>query len=406
MNNFKTYDEFSKYLNGLGMFHMDLGLGRMLAFLDAWGQKPTYPIIHVVGTNGKGSTSAFLSEIAMAHGLSVGLYTSPHFISVRERIFVNNKPLSQDEWTALANKTLAMGRDIGLTYFELLTCMAALGFEERGIDLAVMEAGMGGRYDATNVFRPQITLFTPIGLDHEAILGDTVAKIAADKAGAMRLGGVAITGPQTDEVMEVLRARSNEVGSDLLMADEIVPDDEPLEVGMAGIHQPVNARLALAGWRIFSRELGIEEDADGVSKALKRAFVPGRMQIVPGEPQLILDGAHNAHALEVLKRSLDQAGIRPGTVIFACMKDKPLERMLPILRELSTGPVIVPGISGCVRSMPPGELAALIGAKARPVTDMGAALEVAASGKGPILVCGSLYLLADFYNLYPNFLRS
>lgn len=409
MNPFTTFEQFSSYLDGLGLFHMDLGLGRMFAFLNAWERKPSYPIIHVVGTNGKGSTSAFFAEIATVHGLSVGLYSSPHFISIRERILLNGAMLSEKEWIALANKILVMGRDIGLTYFELLTCMAGLCFEEKGIDLAVMEAGLGGRYDATNVFRPQITLFTPIGLDHEAILGDTITKIATDKAGAMRSGGIAITGPQTDEAMDVLSAQAEKVGSKLFTASEIAPDGEPIEVGMIGEHQPANARLAFAGWRFFSREMGFEENAKAVAKALKNAFVPGRMQMVAGEPDvipdLILDGAHNAHALEALKKSLDIAGIKPGAVIFACMKDKPLEHMLPLLRELTDGPILVPGISGCVRSMPPAELAALIGSRGYAVTDMQSALEGALVFKGPVLVCGSLYLLADFYKLYPQFLN-
>jgi dihydrofolate synthase/folylpolyglutamate synthase len=146
-------------MDRLGLFHMDLGLGRMEAFWAARGM-PRFPIVHVIGTNGKGSTSTFFCSIARAHGIKVGLFTSPHFLSPRERVQVNRAQLPPGEWVELANEVLATPGGPALTYFEFQTCLAMLAFEKRGVDMAVMEAGLGGRYDATTVFSPRITLFT------------------------------------------------------------------------------------------------------------------------------------------------------------------------------------------------------------------------------------------------------
>jgi Folylpolyglutamate synthase len=153
---------------------------------------PRFPVLHVVGTNGKGSTATILAELLQAHGLRVGLSVSPHFITPRERILVNGAMLPEETWARLGAQVFAQSEGLGLTYFEVLTALSLAAFEDAGVDVAIMEAGLGGRFDATNVLSPALTVFTPIGMDHMNILGDTLEKIAADKAGAMRKGGLAV----------------------------------------------------------------------------------------------------------------------------------------------------------------------------------------------------------------------
>ena len=417
MARYKSFGDVQSHLDELGMFHMNLGLERMQAFVAAfeacYGRGPAFRIAHVVGTNGKGSTSAFLENIARCHGLRTGLYTSPHFVSPRERIHVNGSQLGEAEWVELANETFRLTETVGPTYFEFLTCLAVLAFERAGVQLAVMEAGLGGRYDATNVLAPDWTLFTPIGLDHEAVLGGTVAAITEDKADAMRTGAPAFTAPQVPEAMTALRRRADEL--DVALTDTSgfpLPDERGL--GMKGPHQPENARLAMIAWEQIAKDIGVPTVPAYLEAALAATFVPGRLQFVPaevgnGRPAFLLDGAHNEHALIALRAALRAQSVRPAVIIFNCMRDKRLEAMLPLLLGMGDGPVLVPGIPGNERAAKPEDTAATIGTRAAPVDDMAAALDHEAAARaaatgGMVLVCGSLYLLAEFYKLNPRLL--
>ena len=199
-SNLPDYQAFETYLNGLGLFHMEFGLHRMEAALAALSLT-TLPhlAVQVVGTNGKGSTGAFLAALLAAHGLPTGLYLSPHFQSVRERILMAGKQLSESEWLEAANAVLAATAPYGekgkLTYFELLTVMAAWLFTNQGAEAAIYEAGLGGAGDATTALSRDVLLVTPIGMDHAAVIGPTLADIARDKARAMHPGTLAVTGP-------------------------------------------------------------------------------------------------------------------------------------------------------------------------------------------------------------------
>ncbi|MBI9079294.1 MAG: bifunctional folylpolyglutamate synthase/dihydrofolate synthase [Pseudodesulfovibrio sp.] len=390
-------------MDRLGLFHMDLTLGRMEAFWDARGL-PDIPVIHVIGTNGKGSTSTFFGSIARAHGLKTGLFTSPHFISPRERVQVNRTMLSREIWVELGNEILATPGGDSLTYFEFQTCLAMLVFERERVDLAIMEAGLGGKHDATNVFSPELILYTPIGMDHEKILGPALADIARDKAGAMREGSLAVTGPQEGEVMIELQNRAEQVGARLIYSVDVADSLLNVRLGLRGIYQTVNARIALAGWRWFAAGAGLKSEPRSEVFGLDSAFLPGRMQSVAIDGQaVILDGAHNSHALVALKAALEADGISPGGVVFACLKDKDIEFMLPLVRALSDGPIFVPALEN-ERAGNARDLAVALGERARPADSMGAALDACKDISGPIVVCGSLYLLAEFYTLYPQFL--
>lgn len=398
-----NYSDLCEYMDRLGLFHMDLSLGRMEAFWEDCGL-PDIPVVHVVGTNGKGSTSSFLGSIVRAHGQKVGLFTSPHFVSPRERVQVNRTPLAREVWVEVANDVLSRPGGDSLTYFEFHTCLAMRAFEREGVDIAIMEAGLGGKYDATNVFAPGLTLYTPIGMDHEKVLGPTLADIARDKAGAMREGSLAITGPQDAEAMIELENRAEEIGARLVYAVDVAEPVDGLKLGLAGIHQSSNARLALAGWRWYASGKELRSEPRAEVFGLESAFIPGRMQRVEIDGRsVILDGAHNSHALTALGAALNAGDIKPGCVIFACLKDKDVGPMIPLLKGLTDGPILVPGMES-ERAADPGELVESFGERAQAVSSMAAALEVGKESSGPVLVCGSLYLLAEFYTLYPRFL--
>lgn len=403
MSTFKNYFDLKVYMDRLGLFHMDLTLDRMESFWEARGI-PSIPVIHVVGTNGKGSTSTFFGSIARAHGLKTGLFTSPHFITPRERVQVNRTMLPRNTWVELGNEILATPGGDALTYFEFQTCLAMLAFEREGVDLAIMEAGLGGMYDATNVFKPHMTLFTPIGMDHEKVLGPTLTDIARDKAGAIHSGGLALTGIQVADAMIQLQDRVEDVEARLLYAVDMADPIDNSELGLMGIHQTANARLALAGWRWYAADQRLGSFPDAERFGLESAFLPGRMQQVEINGRtLILDGAHNCPALEALDSALHAEDIRPGAVIFACLADKDIGPMLARVKGLTDGPIIIPAMDND-RAGDAGVLAATFGDRATTAISMAEALTVCQEVTGPVLVCGSLYLLAEFYTLYPDFL--
>jgi len=421
-----AYSAFLARLDGLGLFHMDLTLDRMAAFVARHGQ-PRFPVLHVVGTNGKGSTATILAELLTAHGLRTGLCVSPHFLSPRERVLVDGAMLSEDAWARLGAQAFAEADGLGLTYFEVLTALALLAFEDAGVDVAVMEAGLGGRFDATNVLHPALTVFTPIGLDHMNVLGGTLEEIAADKAGAMRSGGLAVSALQEAGAWQVLRDTARDVGSEFIAAAEVlyysrangrvqpgpfssqggkhlVRPMTGLRLSLPGLHQELNARTALAAFHVWAGRLRLPVSEDACRQAFASAFIPGRMQLVEGAPglpqRLILDGGHNAHGLAALQAALEAEGLRLGAVVFGCLRDKPLADMLPLVRAIAgEAPLYAVGIPSCPRACGPGELAVQLGSGSAP--DVHWALERLKKVSGPVLVCGSLYLLGEFYTQHP-----
>ena len=403
-----TFADVAAHLDRLGLFHMDFGLQRMHLALDALRLTRqgglTRPVVQIVGTNGKGSTAHFLASIAERHGLRVGLYTSPHLVDVTERIRLDGRPLPREDWPELANAVYAVCPE--LTYFEFLTVLAVLAFNRAGVDLLILEAGLGGRHDATTAVDADLVCFTPIGLDHLDVLGPDLASIAADKAGAMRPGLPAITVRQEQEAMTCLEAASWEVQCPLWQAIPVLPDTV---LGLCGPHQRINAGLALDAWRLLAGFYDWDSQEETILQGLAQAFIPGRMQRVEldGLP-LILDGSHNEHGLNALLEALTDADLHPRAVIFTYMADKQVEALTDMVRGLEV-PVFVPVLPGNSRAAAPEDLAARLGDQARPCADMRAALAGAgsvATGSGPVLICGSLYLVGEFFRLHPCFLEA
>lgn len=442
---FSDFNAFSAYLDELGLFRMKPGLERMDEMLRRLGLKsPPFVLVQIVGTNGKGSTSAMLESLIRAHGLKTGLHSSPHLVSVRERIRVNGRMLEEADWTSLANKLMASGGK-ELSYFEFVTCLAVLAFAEAGVDAAIMETGLGGLFDATSALDADLLVFTPFALDHQAVLGETLREIAADKAGSIRNGKPALSAPQQPEALEeiVKSATMRQAPLEILSPSAPLPQailDGSLPMRLQADYQLGNARLALAAWRLMLRKnlfSPLQRDKidhskasgeDPEARALAEAWLPGRLQSAPplpaqsssasfpcslGWPHMLLDGAHNPHGMAALGLALAKRGIAPSAVIFACVADKDVKLMLPHLRSLATGPIFVPPIKDNPRSMPPEKLAALIGLNASPAASLEDALRQAcamlaerfpdvfaeAPCKSPLLVCGSLYLLGEFFAL-------
>lgn len=415
---FSDFSSLQSYLDSRGFFHWDLTLDRIrrvLAKFELFGGSVSRPrIVHVVGTNGKGSTSTFLAAMARAQGLRVGLYTSPHFVSIRERALINGEILSEREWVACANLVLAAG-GADLTYFEFISALSLAAFARAGAELIVLEAGLGGRNDATTAAPADMVIFAPISLDHENVLGAGIEAIAADKADAMAVGrGIraTITATQEPAVADILRGAAKRLAAPLFSPAELVAYPEGTALGLAGPHQWGNAHLALAAWQWLADNFGFKNTEEGRLTGLREAFIPGRLQLTPaapveGLPALILDGAHNAHGLQVLAAALGMLKLKPGAIIFSALMDKDMAIAADVLPQLTSGSIFIPPIKSNPRAAAPEALAGLFGARGRVAPDFAGALRLAAKeSSGAVLICGSLYLLGEFYTLYPRYLRA
>ena len=326
------------------------GLGRMQRAVDLLGNpEKTYPIIHVTGTNGKGSTIAFMRELFVAHGKKVGTFTSPHIISIHDRICINGQPIVEEDFVRIANQVKEMEKTLlethdQLSFFELLTLIALLYFKEQRVDLVLLEVGIGGLLDTTNVVTGEIAVITSIGLDHQETLGDSLEEIAEQKAGIFKSGKKAVIAKFDPEAELVCQSKARELDVDLYQAgqDFTLKDSNfssrlasfsRLEIGLEGTYQQENAALALQTFLLFmaSREEGVEEEL--VRQALKETYWAGRLERI--RPQIYLDGAHNLPALTRLVEFL-QEKIQQGyqvRILFGALKRKDYQGMLGYLSE-------------------------------------------------------------------------
>jgi dihydrofolate synthase / folylpolyglutamate synthase len=285
-----------------------------------------YPTIHITGTNGKGTTTTLTSALLSATGLRVGAFTSPDLHAVNERIAVNSEPVDDEEFIGLLQRLADVESvsGIALTRFELLTAAAFLHFSDEGVDVAVIEVGMGGTWDSTNVIDGVVSVLTNVDLDHTAVLGTTIAAIASDKVGIFRADGIAIVATTNAIVVEIARRRADELGADLwLLGDSFTLEQNELAVGgraitlrtpfalydevlvsLHGIHQGVNAATAIVAVEAFlGRALGEET----VTSTLATARMPGRMELISRKPMIVVDGAHNPAGVKALVATLDGA---------------------------------------------------------------------------------------------------
>jgi dihydrofolate synthase / folylpolyglutamate synthase len=401
------------------------GLERMEALLDRLGRpERALPVIHVAGTNGKGSVCATIESLLRAAGLRTGLYTSPHLVRFHERIRVDGVPVSDADLAGLIGRMDAADRAAGgtATFFECATAMAFDQFARAGVQVAVIETGMGGRWDATNVVRPIVCALCEVNLDHAEYLGDTLELIAAEKAGILKPGRPAVMARQPPEAEAVFRAAADRVGAPLRRVEDEVSvrrigrptldgqrlafetPDGPLTTArypLCGEHQAHNAALAVAAVRLLSETAGIGLPAAVWKRGLERVVWPARFQVLRREPPVLLDGAHNPHGAEALAAALREvAGRRPLGWIVAMMNDKDIAGVLrawtPLMRRVWAVPV--PG----ERAEPPARMIERLGAAGiRDATSApldrawDEALAWAEADDGMVVIAGSLYLAGE-----------
>lgn len=395
---------------------IDLTLDRVWRLLEALGnpQNALPPVIHLAGTNGKGSTQAMLRAGLEAAGQRVHAYTSPHLARFHERIRLAGDLITEEALTDVLDECYRANGTDSITYFEITTCAALLAMSRTPADYTLLEVGLGGRLDATNVVaQPALTIITPISIDHEQYLGDTLAKIAFEKAGIIKRGVPCVVGPQPDEAMAVIEDVAARHGAPLLAhgqhwhvqaeAGRMVYQDDtglldlPLP-NLPGAHQIENAGAALAALR----HLKMGEQAG--ETAVSRAVWPARMQrldsgalarAVP-EAELWLDGGHNASAGQALARHLASLPKRPTHLICGMLNTKDIGGYLrPLAAEAdSLIAVSIPGEANTLPAEVTAEAARAVGLKASCAPDIHAALDqiIAEDPQARILICGSLYL--------------
>lgn len=338
------------YLYGLERHGIKPGLERVSALLDALGgPQKSFRAVHVAGTNGKGSVAAMTASILTAAGYKTGLYTSPHLSRFNERITISGRKITDSELYRAAKevrKALMRAGIEGITFFEFTTAMAFLHFREKKVDLAVVETGMGGRLDATNLVVPHVCVITNIGLDHTAWLGSTIKEIAAEKAGIIKPGAPVVTGETKARALSVIKAAARKASSPLYVSGRDFHakgssgsfDYSGLSGGLCklktslfGAHQVQNAACALAAIEAL-RSNGILITEAAVRKGLRQASWPGRFEILSRRPIVILDGAHNPAGAKALKETLSSVRRRRLILVAGIMSDKDFGA---ILRELA-----------------------------------------------------------------------
>ncbi len=367
-------------------------------------------IIHIAGTNGKGSTAAALANIFQAAEIPAGLYTSPHLHSFTERIRVATRQISEAEVVALIDELRPHAEELRTTFFEFTTALALLHFQRSGVRWVILETGLGGRLDATNAVAPELCLVTPIALDHTAYLGNTLAEVAAEKAGIFKPKVAVLSARQRPEVEQVLRRRAEQLAAPLLLAgcdyrwqveaDQLAFSGLGVELkrltpGLVGIHQQQNLALALAA-ATFLRRNSLEIPVRALQQGVEQVRWPGRLEWLPG--QILLDGAHNVAGAKVLAEYLRQQGVEKLHLLVGIKADKQsellLQKLLPLVDRLyATRPpvdlAVVPG-----KLVQQAQKSGILAAEyADPQTALAAALQQRRTGE-ILLVAGSLFLVA------------
>ncbi len=348
----KTYEESLRYLYGLQKYGIKFGLNKTSNLLKVFGnphKRNRY--IHIGGTNGKGSICIMLESILRKAGLKVGLYTSPHLVRFTERFRIDGKEIPKESVVELVRSLISiMDPSDPPTFFELTTAMAILYFDMEDVDISIMEVGMGGRLDATNIIRPELSIITNISMEHRQFLGNTTTQIAREKAGIIKRGVELVTGVKQRHIRELFKDMCKSRGSRMYLLGRdfryrstkrgfsyygIWEDLKDMELSLEGRFQRPNAAIAIAASEILkSKGYGIE--ADHIRDGLKDCIWPGRMQIVSKEPLIILDGAHNPAAMKALINSLRNIPSERIITVIGIMDDKDIKGILSAIIPISS----------------------------------------------------------------------
>jgi dihydrofolate synthase/folylpolyglutamate synthase len=398
-----TLAEAERYLLGLELFGMRFGLDRMRRLMTVLGSpQERYGTIHVVGTNGKSSTARMTAAILRRHGLRTGTYLSPHLVSFTERVRIDDEDSSEERFVAAVERARraaekvdrTLEEDDRVTQFEALTAAAYDALAGAGVQVAVIEAGLGGRYDATNVIPSRVQVLTNVGLEHTRWLGPTVTDIASEKLDVVRPGGTLVVGHDLHpDALALARETCAARGARLVEAGA----DPGVEVLARGAYQRRNFALARAAAKAYLGAL----DTEAVRAAAASTLVPGRFEVVDTRPDTVVDSAHNPGGMAALAEAL--SGFLEGRRLVACLSildDKDaagmLRELLPLCAE------VICTANANPRALPPATLQSLCrqlgGPPARTVLDPRRALDAARAAAGPdgvALATGSIYLIAD-----------
>jgi dihydrofolate synthase / folylpolyglutamate synthase len=428
------FDEALQYLLSLGheTLAIKLGLRNIERLLAALGHpQASFPSVQIAGTNGKGSTAAMLDSIARAAGIKAGLYTSPHLARITERIKIDGQEISREDFASLATRvrraaeTLHLERELAAvpTFFEQVTAIALLAFRESGVQLAILETGLGGRLDATTAAGARIVAITPVALDHQEYLGDRLAEIAFEKAAIIRPGVEAVIAPQEAEARRVIEKRSLETGvaphfvgdgfsvtgadetGKLRVSFETEEDRyEDVRLGLRGRHQIINAAVAI-GLAERLRPLGLTLSRNAIIEGLESAAHAGRLELWEGEPRLLFDGAHNRASAGALLDYLHEFVESPVTLVFGAMRDKELGEMaallFPAARRLILTGMSNPRAAGMemLKAKVPQSFDSRHIALASSPTEAARLAIQMTPPEGLIVVAGSLYLVGEMREL-------
>ncbi len=424
------FDEALRYLLSLGheTLAMKLGLRNIEVLLNSLGNpQRSFPSIQIAGTNGKGSTAVVIDSILRAAAIRSGLYTSPHLVSVTERIRVGGEEISREEFARLATKVRQTAEQLVAekqlealpTFFEQVTAIALLAFQKANLAIAVLETGLGGRLDATTCAGAETVVITPVAMDHETYLGNTIEEIAAEKAAIIRRGVTAIVAPQTEAVTEVIlkHCAMNNIApvfdQTVTRIDDVTAEGQfkvtfetrngtypRVPLALLGRHQIANASLAIAVAEALQKK-GYKIPSSAIAKGIATAKHPGRLERISGRPSVLLDGAHNPAGAKALREYLDEFAPRPLTLVFGAMNDKKLEEMAEVLFPV-VDHLILTEVSNprTARLEVLEKLGSKIGEPSR-VQSIKSALDAIRLARkltpanGSICVAGSLYLIGE-----------
>ena len=397
------FEQSVEYLLSLGheTLAIKLGLRNTELLLEALDNpQRAFPSVQIAGTNGKGSTAVMLDSICRASGIKTGLYTSPHLVSMTERIKVSGVEITTGDFAACATVVREVSEQLEAlpTFFEQMTAIALLAFLNAHVELAILETGLGGRLDSTTAANARIVAITSIAFDHEEYLGHTIESIAAEKAAIIRPGVRAVIARQPEPAaLDVLLKRCKAVGVAPILEESNAIDG--LTLGLRGRHQVDNAAVAIGLAELLNDE-GFEISRSAIVDGLKTAEHAGRLELIAHQPPFLIDGAHNPAGAQTLRAYLDEFAPRPLTLVFGAMRDKQLEQMGEILFPVAD--VLVLTTIDNPRSASMDILQTIAGrfAKGRvlPAESSRDALRTAianTSTEGLICVAGSLYLLGE-----------
>lgn len=426
-----------EYLERLRVFGSNYGLERTEKLLEKLGNPhEKIKLIHIAGTNGKGSTSSILGNILISHGYRVGFFNSPHLEDIEETIRINNENIKEEEFIELINEIKVYVDEVieeGFnhpTEFEVLTCIMFLYLYRKKVDFGIIEVGLGGRLDSTNVINPILSIITSISLDHINILGDNITEITKEKCGIIKKNTPVITCMQKDEALEVIIEKASLMNSNLIVSnsnnfrfinvsfnDKIYQEvgfkfdekEEILKLPLLGDHQIINLSLAISAIKELNSLNYIDLDIEKVKFGVFNTKWNGRLEVINKEPIIVLDGAHNLEGIEVLKRSIDKYfKFNNLYLIIGILKDKEVEKMVEVITPSANKVyTLEPNSIRAEKAETLKEIIKKYNDNVESFEDYNKAIEDVlskANEKDLILVCGSLYMIGSIRSLFYNFI--